>query len=213
MNFEILRDANIDYLDNILIENGRLKLLSAGDYARIDRTHLRIWASRRGRYCLPTEELVDWLKVQTKGKTVIEIGSGNGDLSFHLGIVGFDNYCQAHNPEVVQYYKAIGQQPTQPPQDIHKLDAVEAVKIHKPQAVIGSWITHRFNGVDGNQFGPDEEEIIRNVEMYIHIGNERIHGMKPISRFPHKTFSFPWIVSRAANPAEDVIYVWEGFKK
>ena len=56
--------------------------------------------------------------------------------------------------------------------------------------------------------GVDEAKILSRVSTYIHIGNAISHADKRLRREQHKTYRFPWIISRSANAAADVIYVW-----
>lgn len=221
MKVEIGQYADTAYLDKDLLESGqtciqledyhgqRMRLLPAATLQAIPLFHLRLWCARHARYGLPTVELVNWLKEQIGTRKAIEIGSGNGDLAYHLGIHGTDNYCQ-RRPEVRAYYAILRQKTTDPTKEIEELDAVDAIKKHKPDLVIGSWITSKHKdplSTDGNMFGPDEDDILALTE-FIHIGNELVHGTKTILAKKHEEHRFPWLVSRSGDQSKNVIYRW-----
>lgn len=217
---KILPNANVDYLNEALLygawddgEMDRLKLLPAVEYEKFNRDHLMVWMVKTGRYNLPTVELVEWLREQIGDRTVIEAGAGCADLSYHLGIQATDSFMQ-HRPEIKLYYQALGQQVTEPPEDVLKFDAVEAVEHFKPQVVVASWLTQKIDEKEwsedsqGNIWGADEGELIGKVDCYIHIGNERVHGRKSALSIPHKEYRPPWLVSRGIDQSQNVIYIW-----
>ena len=205
----IQNPPNTTYLDHqLLSEDGRIKLLPAAAYAGIPDVDLVVWCARQARYCLPTVELVDWLRDVIGSRSCIEIGAGNGDLCYHLGIQGVDNFHQ-NLPDVKAYYDAIGQAITRPTPGVLQMEANDAVRIFKPRVVIGAWITHKWvGGTIGNMNGPTEEDIISRVETYIHIGNHRVHDEKPALRLPHECVTFPWLISRSLTPESNAIWVW-----
>lgn len=190
----------------------RIKLLPAAFYKTINPTVLRYVMNRMARYTLPTVELVEFLKARIGDRKAIEIGSGNGDLYFHLGIAGTDSYIQAHNPEVRAHYKVTGQIPTHPMPDVYHLEASKAIEIFQPDIVIGSWITQKIFEDDpigsGSMYGVDTEYVLGHVDTYIMIGNKSIHGEQRIMALPHEEFKPDWIVSRAKQPELDTIYTW-----
>jgi hypothetical protein len=209
MEIQIVEAKEIDALTEQLIgPDGRIRLLPAAFYSRVPLPLLRVWCNRTARYQIPTVELVEWLKDQIAGKRAIEIGSGNGDLYHHLGIPGTDNYCQ-QLPEVQLHYGALGQIPTNPPEDVVRMDALEAIDHYRPDVVIGCWITHRYEESHGtgNMYGPDEREIIRQCR-YIHIGNRDTHGQKPILTRQHFMPLVTGLVSRAGRQEQNCCWVW-----
>jgi len=198
--------------DSLLLDptTKRIKLLPTSVYSELDRQELRIWCHYRARYLLPTIELVDWLKERIDGRSAIEIGAGNGDLGYHLGIPAFDNACQQYENVKVAYLLA-GQVPTNPPFDVIRIDAIQAVHDYRPEVAIGAWITDKFveSNVGENMYGPDDHQIIQNVE-YIRIGTEKIHGRSKLLEFPHETVKAPGLVSRTSvNPPDDIVHVWK----
>ena len=208
----MIPNEDTSYMDEVLLDHDeRVRMLPASEYAKFPKHHIQLWCVRNARYGLPTTELVEWLKSEIGGRSAIEVGAGNGDLGRLLGIPMSDNYCQ-RLPQVIAYYKAIRQEPTNPPKDVAFADAVAAVKAIAPSVVVGSWITHKFNGdpqLGGNDYGPAEEEMLDHVSTYIHVGNEGVHGMKPLLARPHRSLKFPWIVSRASDQSKNIIYVWD----
>lgn len=196
--------------DTLIDPNKRIKLLPAEFYRRIKHQLFRVWCVRSARYGIPTKELIEWLNNEIAGASALEIGAGNGDLGWYLEIPRTDSYCQL-KPELQAYYRMIGQATTTPPPDVEKLDALDAIAAHQPDVVIGSWITQLYKEGDteASVYGVDEEQVLTKVKKYIHIGNLDVHGKKRILDLPHKTFQFPWLVSRGANQGNNVIHVWE----
>ncbi len=199
-------------LDSQLLDHqtNRIKLLPASTYSELDRTELRIWCHYRARYLLPTIELIEWLKNRIDGRSAIEIGAGNGDLGYHLGIPAFDNGCQQYENVKLAYLR-MGQVPTNPPPDVMRIDAIQAIHDYRPEVAIGAWITDKFaeGSVEGNIYGPDSYQIIQNVE-YIRIGTEKIHGRSKILEFHHETVKAPGLVSRTSvNPPDDIVHIWK----
>lgn len=212
MQFVQLPPGTLESLDQKLLDDaGRIRLHPTSFCADIPTIHLRAWCVKNARYQIPTVELVEWLKRIINDRPAIEIGSGNGDLYFHLGIPGADNYCQ-QKLDVQLYYKLLKQPPTNPPPDVLQLDAVEAIKQFAPEVVIGAWITQKAYHDDpighGNMYGPGEEEIIRHSH-YVHIGNSVVHGTKRILKYPHDCFSPVGLVSRAQDSECNCIYSWK----
>ena len=197
---------------------GRLRLLPAETYRRVDPASLRVWMHYRARYLLPTFELVAWLEEEINGRKAIEVASGNGDLAFHLGIKATDSYCQICHPAARLFYALGKQVPTRPTPDVYKLDAQQAINKFHPEVVVASWLTRKFivgtdeDGIsDASVLGPEEEWIFKRVEKYIHIGSETVHGTKTLLSVPHRTEKYPWLISRAnyTDPNSNVIYIWE----
>lgn len=204
-------NMDVAWLDRLLLdENGHILLLPASAYRDIDPMALRVWCHNNARYCLPTKELVAWLKEQIGGRKAIEIGSGNGDLAYHLGIQGTDSYCQTRIPWVAKYYQLTHQPVTRPTPDIAEFDAVDAVKHFQPEVVVASWVTqYAPEGGDGSSVGIHEDQILDLVDTYIHVGCEHIHGRKNILARPHeRKVGLPWIVSRRGIGADNAIYIW-----
>lgn len=208
----ILDDVDTSYLDKHLIDplTGRIKLLPASLYEEIPWSHLRVWCHKTARYNIPTKELVEFLGHEIRGRTAIEICSGNGDLGFHLGIRETDAHHQQDHPLAKLLLTAYKQPATKPKGE--KIEALKAVKKYGPQVVVAAWAT-QFGHTPGvsSSLGVKELKLIPMVESYIHVGNETIHGAKLALRLPSfkgKTWA-KWLVSRAARPELNVIYKWD----
>jgi hypothetical protein len=207
---DVIRDLDARWIDPA---TGRIRLLPAREFNFYPWVLLRTWMHLRARYCLPTVELVDWLKAKIAGRSAIEVGSGNGDLGFHLGIPETDS-CIQQTPELLMFYHAHGQIPTRPRPECLKMDAETAVKKLKPQVVVASWLTRKFiagtdreGAAQASIYGVSEKILVRKSDCYIHVGNEKSHGEKTILKTPHEEIRIPGMVSRG-NPELDVIYVW-----
>ena len=183
MNVSILfPDKLKDLSGELLGDNGRLKLLHYIEYEKFNWDDLRLFCHEHARYGLPTVELIDFIKSIINGRSAIEIGAGHGDLGHHLGIHMTDSK-QQFEPKVRKHYEAMGQPIIQYPDDVEKIDALDAVKKYKPQVVVASWVTPyspcevKYNS---NPWGVKEDEILPLIETYILIGNLDIHSGRPI---------------------------------
>lgn len=201
-------------LPDLLDSEGRfLRLESSAYYDSIPNEALRLWCHQHARYGLPTRELYEWLLAEINGRFAIEVGSGSGDLAYHLGIIGTDNYQQTF-PDVKALYDATEQPTIRYGQMVERLSAEEAIRKYNPQVVIASWVTQwidpnlPYPPEGGNMYGIKEDEIIKSGITYILIGNETVHGTKKIMRLPHETFNLPFVYSRSARPDLDRIWVW-----
>lgn len=215
MNGYFLPNENVDYLDDLLLANGLFQVLPASVLAAIPQLHLSIWGNKRGVYCFPSTELIEWLREQVAGRSAIEICSGTGVIGRALGITSTDSYIQT-TPDMISYYALLNQQPIFPPQDVLRFEANEAVDYFKPAVVLGSYITQKYLPGDedavpkigSSLYGIDELALLPKVETYIAIGNRVSHGDKRIRKFPHKTHQFPWLFTRSIKPEENEISVW-----
>lgn len=209
--FSIMNKEDVSYLDQILLEDGLLKVVDSSVYDSLPLNHIKLFAHNKGYYCLPTTELVNWLRDNFDLTNAIEIGAGHGALARCLKIPATDSKLQ-EKPGIKFMYELMKQPIMDYPKDVIKLDATEAIKRYKPKIVIGCWITHLYKEEDshleGNMFGIDEEWLLDNVEKYIIIGNKAIHNKKKILNRPHKRYQFPWLYSRSQNQGHNIIYVW-----
>lgn len=204
----------VNNLDKLLLtKERRIKLLSIEFYKELDREYLQIWAHKRARYLIPTIELVNWLKEKIGDRKAIEIGSGNSDLSYYLGIQGTDSCIQQDDEDVRAYIALYNQPGTCPREDILKLEALEAIELLKPDVVIGAWITQYGNpleqGQGRNLYGVKENDLINQCE-YIFLGNKVVHKAKDILSIEHEEYGLETgIYSRAIRPDGDVIWIWK----
>jgi len=206
--------SDINYLYEMLLQNNKLQILSIDELNEIPQIHISQFCVENGFYLIPTQELVIFLSKLIKGKNTIEIGSGNGVLAEALGIKATDNKMQ-EQPQYRNALLASMQNPVKYGLNVEKISGNKAVKKYKPEIVIGAWITNKFNmdlfitkGIEGNQAGVKELEIIRKVDTYIHIGNLNTHVNKPINNLPHVTYTKEWLLSRSLERGQNVIQIW-----
>ena len=63
MKYLANENRNVSYLDNFLLEkNGDLKIVESRLLKSLQINDLQAWCKLRGIYCLPTKELIFWLK-------------------------------------------------------------------------------------------------------------------------------------------------------
>lgn len=207
----------IKIMNHYLIDSStqRIKLYPASFYAQFSQQHIQLWCHATARYTIPTVELVDFLKAKINGRKAIEIGSGNGDLGYHLGIPETDSYIQQTDTFKLLYWK-LKQYPTNPKKEAEKLEALEALEKYSPEVVVGSWITQKyddskerlsFSEKGSSIYGVDDEKVIRLCD-YIHVGNESVHGGKFINQFPHETVKLEGYLSRSQSPEKNIIQIW-----
>ncbi len=209
MNLWTLPGTDLSGMDELMYENGLLRVVPSEELLKFPVTTIQLWCVQRGVYQLPTRELIDWLKAEM-GDNAIEICSGFGVIGRALNIPRTDSYMQT-KPEMAEYYESLGQKPINPPADVMKMSANTAVKILRPSVVIGAWVTQLWQEGDdfGSVEGVDEVEIYKDVKKYIHVGNDSPHKNKRIYNLPHKTYRFPWLVSRAKEQRLNFVKTWE----
>lgn len=206
--FKLLENHDINYLNDILMKDGKLQVLNASVYENIPEEHIQIFCVRNGLYQLPTTELLTWVTTKINGRKAIEIGAGNGAFAEALGIPATDSFMQ-EIPEVVALYQEMRQQPVKYGKNVFKFDAKRAIKKWKPKVVIANWVTqiYRPDSDQGNILGVNENWLLKKVETYIHIGNRNTHK-KRILDLHHDEYQFPWLISRSLKPEDNIIYVW-----
>ncbi|PNG50141.1 MULTISPECIES: hypothetical protein [unclassified Variovorax] len=195
----------------VLDEGGRLKVMPAAFYEGTTVEERAIFGVRHAAYGLPTLELVAWLKALIGDRPALEIGAGTGVLSDALGIIGTDNLMQQW-PHIRAHYAALRQPVIAYGANVRQYDAVDAVCALKPKVVVASWVTHKYDPArheaGGNEHGVVEEEIIRNCETYVVIGNTHVHRAKSVWSLPHTLLHPSWLYSRAHNGSREFIAVW-----
>lgn len=210
---EYIKPEDINYLYGLLLDNNQhLKVLPYKIYKEISKTHLRLFAHFNAIYTFPTLELANWLLDNYDMKSAIEIGCGHGSLARHLNIPATDGKIQEY-PDANLIYNISGQTTIKYPDYVEKLTANEAIVKYKPKTVIACWCTQLYDENEhyrgGSIYGVDETELIKQVDNYVFIGNQAIHGMKKILEFSHNTFKPEWIVSRSQYTECNIIYIWE----
>jgi hypothetical protein len=207
----VIDDATRDITPEVFNEFGNLKIMPASFYQQTTVAERCKLCVRHGLYCLPTEELVQYLRDFIGARRAIEIGAGNGVLAKALGIPATDNRMQ-EMPHYRKKYEALQQQPVRYGDNVERLDASVAVKRYQPKVVIGAWVTHRYDpkrhAAGGNEMGIVEEAIIKACDTYVMIGNESVHRAKSIWSLPHDIDYPSWLYSRAYNGTRDFIATW-----
>lgn len=216
MKAHILPNKDVSYLDKMLLnDKGLLRVLPASVLRAVEPPDLSIWGNKKGVYCFPTVELIDWLRDRIGGRTAVEICSGNGSIGRALGITRTDSYIQT-TPEMRQYYRMYNQQPIDPPEDVLRYEALQAVRHFRPQVVVASFATQLYQPGDegppkigSSVYGVDELAMYPLIEAYYMVGNLEPHGDKRLFKYPHERLHFDWIVTRSMTPEINRIFVWE----
>lgn len=203
-------DGWLAYLDELLGSAPPFKIVSAAKFKTVPPAALAVWCKVRGLWTVATTELIDWLQPYVKGRVTIEIGAGRGSLGKGLAIPQTDACFITENAEYRALFESLEECTDPLPYWVEKMDAAEALEIHKPKVVIGSWISQLGDVSlrNSSPLGVDEEAMLRKIECYIHIGNARTHASKAILSVKHEEHRFDWLVGRSAAPRDNVIYVW-----
>ncbi|MCP4392672.1 MAG: hypothetical protein GY804_00100 [Alphaproteobacteria bacterium] len=195
----------------VLDELGQIKVVDAAVYQQFSQNHITQLALKHGLYCLPTTELIAWLKERIGSRKAIEVGAGCGIVGRSLGIKMTDNFQQLM-PKYKQAYEAMQQPIVNYGSDVLKCDALSAIKRFKPEVVIGCWVTHLYNPSQherkGNEMGINEQKVVKRVQEYIVIGNSTVHNLKPIMELPHEEIYPDWLYSRGQSAETNCIYSW-----
>lgn len=207
MNQFILHPCDISKIRNEAIKDGKLQVMPFSFYKQFTENEIKFFMHQEGIYVLPTSELVDWLRDNMVGKA-IEIGAGHGAIARALNIPITDSRMQ-ELPEIKLAYLAGGQPVIKYADDIEKLNAEQAIKKYNPDTVIGCFITHKWNGVNGNAYGVDLLKLIKSVNKYIHVGNLITHKDYNIYKFLSDEHYFDWLITRSVNQKDNRIFVWE----
>jgi hypothetical protein len=212
MSARIIDPNAIRNIDSMFLDDlGGLKTVPASLYAETSVEERAVFGMRHGLYGFTTVEMIEFLQEKIGSRKAIEIGAGHGGLAKALGILATDNRMQ-ERAEIRAYYEALNQPVVRYGSNVEKIDALDAVRKHKPEVVVASWVTHKYDprnhAAGGNEFGVREEDIIANCETYIFIGNSKVHAGKPIWKLPHVKIQQDWIFSRAHNGSPDFIAIW-----
>ena len=224
MHFDSVNVEQLQELDSQLMNNGTPVVQEAEFFSRYDNEILRMFMNLVGVYVWPTVELIEFLKVEIGNANAIEIGSGNGVIAKELGIKATDNYLQstryippndnmrvAHR-QMLSAYDRTGAALPPYGENVLQYEAIDAVRKFKPEVVLGCYVTHKWKpGLqNGNMFGIDENAILQrsHVNKYIVVGNRVVHKDKPILGLKHREIELPGLVVRAAQPAENRVFIW-----
>lgn len=202
----VLTPCDLSKIENEAMIDNKLQVMPFAFYEQFTENEIKFFMHKYGIYVLPTTELIDWLRNNITGIS-IEIGAGHGAISRKLGIPITDSRMQERK-EIQLMYLASGQPVIKYSDDIEKLDAEQAIKKYKPNTVIGAFVTHKFNGVNGNHWGVDLKQLIKSVDKYIHIGNLTTHKDYGIYNSLTEQHYFDWLITRSFNQEENRIFVW-----
>lgn len=195
----------------LLDKAGKLKIVPASTLKEFPQEEISQFCAENGFYCIPTEELILFIKSEIDGDAV-EIGTGHGLIAKSLGIKACDNFMQL-DPLIKAHYENLRQEivPYDKAYVINK-DANSYVNEFKPKTVIAAWVTHKYDPLEhwreGNAFGVDEVKIVRKCK-YIFVGNKKVHGNKPIFYLKYKEIKADWIFSRSMSSEENRIWIWD----
>lgn len=215
MQIQILQDKPVEYINDILLKDGELQVLSAADLLKIEFLDLKLWCHKNGIYGIPTKELIEVIKPHLVENKSIEVGGGCGVFGRALDIPSTDSMIQSM-PEMRAYYAALGQPVVDYGKNVIGLEASDAINKYEPDVVFGSWVT-QYVSPDlpppeggGSVYGLREAEFIPNIKKYIVYGNDLIHGQKNI--FKDKRFKVERIYnddffSRATYPKSNCLYI------
>lgn len=206
----ILNRIDTGHIEKDVIIDNKLQVRPFSYWKQYDVTTWLNFMLKNGYYIIPTTELIDCLRTLIIG-SAIDIGAGNGFLGRALGIPITDSKLQ-EDPSFQLYYKLAGQPVTYYPNDVEKIDAVDAIKKYKPDTVLGSYITCKYNeklGM-GNFWGVDDQFVVQNCKRYIMVGNKsvEVHKKNPLMERPHEEHYFDWLITRASDQEEGRIFVW-----
>jgi hypothetical protein len=216
MRAMVMKPQDISGLEQ-LFKGGELMVVPTSFYRSFTQEQIACFGHTHALYCLPTVELIEWLRAEIGERSAIEIGAGQGAIGRALGIPRTDSRIQ-ERPDVALYYEIMGQPTTACPPDVETLEALAAVEKYRPQVVIGSWITQKYMvgpkmRQNSSVYGPDEEEILERVELYIHIGHKAAHGDKRIiNRLLTEHPAPSWYVSRSLEQSGNVVQIFRGKK-
>lgn len=217
MQIRVYQDKPVEYLDDILLKDGELQVLSSADLLQIDYLDLQLWCHKNAIYGIPTKELIEVIKPHLVENKSIEVGAGCGVFGRVLNIPSTDSMIQ-NDPKVRLYYQALGQPIVNYGKNVINLEASEAIDKFKPKVVFGSWVTQyippekaeELQG-QGSEYGLKESEFLPNIKKYIVYGNDSIHGYKKILRDPkfkvETIYNNVDFFSRASRPELNCLYV------
>jgi len=210
MKIEIANKVPLDKLKAAVLDaKSRIKVLPATEWLSFSWDEIRLFMHEYPIYVLPTKELIDTLKTLIAPyRKTIEIGAGTGNIGRNLGIQMTDSYLQTR-PDIKAYYALAGQPTITYPSDVMQAEAQVAIRILKPDCVLGCYVTHYSKEGEGNSWGVHFDQILPKVKRLILVGNEETHGANPIMKVYHKEVILPGkIITRAGYGNDNRIYVW-----
>ena len=210
MDCHISSHRNISELEELTgATTGLIRPIPAKDVAKFGFLTLRLFLHKWALYTFPTTELIDYLADRIAGKSAIEIGAGLGVIGRALGIPLTDNKMQEW-PEIRITYEMMGQPTIKYPPDIIELDAIVAAEQYKPDIVIGSYITHKWDDYtqSGNWWGVDTVKLVHSVPEYLMVGNLNTHRNDPAMRYLDHIERHDFLFTRGGREPS-AIFCWK----
>lgn len=207
----IPKDSITDISPEVLLIDGKVRLLPSKVWQEYRWDDFRAFCHEKARYGIPTYELHLLIHSIINGRDAIEIGAGSGDFGHHLRIHMTDSK-QQERPDIIAAYKAMKQPVIVYPDEVEKLDAVDAIEKYEPKVVFASWITPyspHETYYKSNPFGVKVNKVVDLVDTFIFYGNIDIHGDSPIMKLPHEEIYEDWMVSRAKNQENNRLWIWK----
>lgn len=199
-------------LSELLIKDGKFVPASFEDINKFDQEQISLFCVEQGLYQIPTIELIEFLKEETKGGFTLEIGAGNGCIGRNVGCMMTDNFQQTW-PEIKIYYEITKQPVVKYGDDVLCINGNEAIKKFNPHNVIACWVTelYRDDINEGNATGVNEVQMFADgILKYIHVGNDLTHERKLLfKKYEHKKYYFPWLLSRSMTREKNCIYIFK----
>ncbi len=189
------REEEYKELCDVVGSQRGLMILPSDLYKEFAWDIVRVFMHYNALYCLPTIELFEYLEKEIDGRSAIEIGCGSGHIAKGLGIPATDRRVQ-EMPEARLLYRMAGQPLIEYPDYVETLEAIDAVRKYKPEVVVASYVTKKYDGTDGNMYAPDETAILKEVGTYIHIGDLDTHHDKPLMRKKFECIEPDWLIVR-----------------
>ena len=216
------QDTAFEKARQVLMPEGTFQMTTSAEI-REKLTHLeiRLFMNKMGMYVLPTLDLVEDLKVLLPDPaTTIEVGAGNGVIADALGIKATDSYQQHESFKPPKKYKDLQDQfrnsgvpMVQYGPNVLRVDAATAVKRFKPKAVLGCFVTHKYDKTQhdrkGNALGVDFLKLFKSVDRIVLVGNETVHELNPIMDLPTISATSDALITRAKFQEKNRIYVWD----
>lgn len=209
-----LPNINVKHLNDFFLNpDGTLKAVDDMEMHKLDSVERRVWAHYNSVYQFVTKGMIEWLKDFIGKRSAIEICAGNGAIARNLGIPATDSYILT-TPEGIDYCISKSERPVFPPADVFKMEANEAILFEKPKVVIGAFVPQQYKHIYGTRstgslWGVDEEQLLRNVETYILLGNLGVHRDRRIFRIPHSEENPPWQVTRCEHQFLNRMWIWD----
>lgn len=211
MKAKIVKNVSIYNIENKVFEGERMRILPASEWEKFSWMEIRTLMHFSATYVLPTSELINELKTLIGDHSAIEIGAGNGWIGRALGIPLTDSFQQRDDPETVLMYTLMRQPLIQYPDDIIKMEAIEAVEHFHPHTVLGAYITHKweYGMSNGNMHGVDFKALLQKVKRLILVGNLETHADNPLMCYKHQEIQLSGLITRSEDSSSNRIFVWD----